>query len=140
MFYYPDAEDIYDTTWLQKHLPKKTGKNFSVYYDKYLFKAAPLVNNTFLKTDSLYNEPDYFKTINAFNQIGAWKQVEIKPVIRNKDTIDFHIFLTPAKKQSLTINLEGSKNTGDIAAGNLFGIWGDISLRNKNVWKKAIQS
>jgi len=140
MFYYPDAEDIYDTTWLQKHLPKKEGKNFSVYYDKYLFKSAPLINNTFLKTDSLYNEPDYFKTINAFNQIGAWKQIEIKPVIRNKDTIDFHIFLTPAKKQSITIDLEGSKNTGDIAAGNLFGISGDISLRNKNVWKKAIQS
>ena len=140
MYYYPDAEDIYDTTWLQKHLPKKEGKNFSVYYDKYLFKSAPLINNTFLKTDSLYNEPDYFKTINAFNQIGAWKQIEIKPVIRNKDTIDFHIFLTPSKKQSITLDLEGSKNTGDIAAGNLFGISGDISLRNKNVWKKAIQS
>ena len=140
IFYHPDAEDIYDTTWLHNNTAQKEGKNYSVYYNKYLFKSAPLINNTFLKTDSLYNEPDYYKTINAFNLIGSWKQIEIKPLIRNKDTIDFHIFLTPAKKQSLTIDLEGSKNTGDIAAGNLFGISGDISLRNKNVWKKAIQS
>ena len=135
MFYYPDAQDVYDTTALQKHLPKIVGKNFAVYYDKYLFKKTPLIKNTFLKSDSLYNEPDYYKTINAFNQIGSWKQVEIKPVIRNLDTIDFHIFLSPAKKQSLSLDLEGSKNTGDIAAGNLIGVSGNISLRNKNVWK-----
>ena len=140
MFYYPDAKDVYDTTSLQKHLRKIEGKNFSVYYDKYLFKKTPLIKNTFLKSDSLYNEPDYYKTINAFNQIGSWKQVEIKPVIRNLDTIDFHIFLNPAKKQSLTIDLEGSKNTGDIASGNLIGVSGNISLRNKNVWKRAVQS
>ncbi len=140
MFYYPDAKDVYDTTALQKHLPKIEGKKFAVYYDKYLFKKTPLIRNTFLKSDSLYNEPDYYKTINAFNQIGSWKQVEIKPVIRNLDTIDFHIFLSPDKKQNLTLNLEGSKNTGDIAAGNLIGVSGNISLRNKNVWKRAVQS
>jgi len=140
LFYYPDSKDVYDTTSLQKHPDKIEGKNFSVYYDKYLFKKTPLIKNTFLKSDSLFNEPEYYKTINAFNQIGSWKQVEIKPVIRNIDTIDFHIFLIPAKKQSLTVDLEGSKNTGDIASGNLIGLSGNISLRNKNVWKKAVQS
>ena len=140
IFYYPDATDTYDSIGIGKHLYKKEGTNYTVYYDRNLFKTTPLTKNTFLKSDSLYNEPDYYKTINAFNQIGAWKQVEIKPIIRNKDTIDFHIFLSPAKKQSLTVDLEGSKNTGDIAAGNLIGLAGNISLRNKNVWKRAIQS
>ena len=140
IYYYPDAKDVYDTNYQRKFAFNKEGKNFKVSYDRYLFKTAPLINNTFIKSDSLYNESDYFKTINAFNLIGAWNQVDIKPVIRNNDTIDYHIFMSPAKKQNITIDLEGSKNTGDITSGNLIGISTNISLKNRNTWHRAIQS
>ena len=140
IYYYPDTKDVYDTNSLKKYAFNKEGRNFKVSYNKYLFRSTPLINNTFLKSDSLYNESDYFKTVNAFNLIGAWNQIDIKPVIRNNDTIDYHIFMSPAKKQNITIDLEGSKNTGDITSGNLIGISTNISLKNRNLWKRAIQS
>jgi hypothetical protein len=54
--------------------------------------------------------------------------------------IDFHYFMTPAFKYSFGYDLEVSRNSGSIVAGNLLGISNVLSLRNRNVWKRAVQS
>ncbi|TAG15125.1 MAG: hypothetical protein EAZ41_00005, partial [Sphingobacteriia bacterium] len=100
----------------------------------------PMKEDTYFKKGDLYNEEKYFKTANALAQLPAWQNVDIRPEIRNKDTLDLYFFLTPAVKQSFTIDLEASRNIADIGLTNLFGISTNLSYNNRNVWKNAIQS
>jgi hypothetical protein len=90
----------------------------------------------------MYIEQGYFKTVNALLQMGVWNQVDAKAVTRtdSANILDFHFFLTPAKKYSFSTELEGSRNTGGITTGNLLGIANNNTLRNRNVWQEAIQS
>jgi outer membrane protein assembly factor BamA len=103
---------------------------------------TPLREHTYLKEGTIYNDDNYYKTVNAFSQLGAWNQVEVRTVT-HKDSVnkaDFNFFLTPAKKYSFGTDLEVSRNTGSIITGNLLGIANVITLRNRNVWKSSIQS
>lgn len=105
-----------------------------------------------MQPNTLYKDAKFNRTINTYNQIGTWQQVDFRTIpyidsIRlktNPDSafrVDYHFFMTPAKKQSFSIDLEGSRNTGDIVSvGNLLGISISLSLLNRNVWKRAIQS
>ncbi len=74
--------------------------------------------------------------------MGPWSQVDAKIIERNDSvpTLDFHFLLSPASKYSFNTDLEVSRNTGTIIAGNLLGFANNITLRNRNVWKSGIQS
>jgi outer membrane protein insertion porin family len=142
-YYYPETKltDIPDS------LPGKPGyleqrrRDLVMRYKKGLFHLQPLREHTYLRNGDVYNEKNYFKTINTLGQLGAWQQVDGLPNPRNKDTLDMYYFLVPAVKQSYTIGLEGSRNTVDaVVLGNLWGISGNIDYTNRNVWKRAIQS
>ncbi|MBC7652019.1 MAG: BamA/TamA family outer membrane protein [Deinococcales bacterium] len=144
LYYYPDVKNIYynaDSLIAKKYIKELVYKSGTMRYDEYKFKFRPLRDHSFLERGSLYNETAYYKTINTLNQIGAWKQVDARPIIREKsDSIDFHFFLLPAAKQSYGIDVEGSRNTGDIGSGNLLGLATNLTYRNRNIWKQAIQS
>ena len=156
LYYYPDVKNVYynaDFLMARKDFKEVTpllsrrdfkelsSKGGVMRFDEYKFKFRPLREHSFLQRGSLYDESAYYKTVNTLNQIGAWKQVDGRPVIRdNSDSIDFHIFLLPSPKQSYGIDFEGSRNTGDISSGNLLGLATNLSYRNRNVWKQAIQS
>ena len=113
---------------------------FTVFYKKNLFKFQPLREHTYQRKGALYNEDNFYKTLNNFNQSGAWERVDYRTVVRN-DSVDFHYFLTPAKKQTLSFNLETSRNTGDfLSSGNLIGLALNTTYINRNVWHRAIQS
>jgi hypothetical protein len=105
-------------------------------------RMRPLREHTYLKEGTVYDDRNYFKTVNAFSQLGPWNQVEVRTVNR-KDSLnilDFHFFLTPAPKYSFGYDIEVSRNSGSIISGNLLGITNVLTLRNRNVWKRAIQS
>lgn len=144
LYYYPDVKNVYynaDSLIARKNYKELTYRSGKMRFDEYKFKFRPLREHNYLQRGSLYDENAYYKTVNTLNQIGAWKQVDAKPVIRvNSDSIDFHIFLLPAPKQSYGIDVEGSRNTGDIGSGNLLGLATNFTYRNRNVWKQAIQS
>lgn len=74
--------------------------------------------------------------------MGAWQQVNIN--IQPDDSLgvlDITINLYPAKKQSLVIDLEATRNSGDvIATSNLLGVGLNIGLRNRNLARESIQS
>ena len=115
-------------------------REFTEFGDSDLFKFKPLRLHTFMKKGDLYNENFYLKTMNNLSAIGAWQTVDSRTVVRD-DTVDFHYFLVPAVKNNLTIDLEASRNTGDfLSVGNLFGLAINTTYRNRNVWKRAIQS
>ena len=142
IYYYPETKltDLPDSLVIKNDLKKQTKKDLTLFYSQGKFILKPLREHTYLRHDSVYNETLYYKTINSFGQMGSWQQVDSRTVISGKDSLDLHFFLVPSPKQNYTIDLEGSRNTGDIASGNLLGISTSLSYRNRNVWHRAIQS
>lgn len=142
IYYYPETKlsDVTDSLPTDKSFTEENYGNVWMRYKQGKFKYSPLKEHTFFAHGETYNEELYFKTLNTLGQVGAWQQVDGKIVSRNTDTLDFYFFLTPTLKQNFTVDLEGSRNTGDIGSGNLFGISTNLSYRNRNVWKQAIQS
>lgn len=119
---------------------RASANDFTMFFKQGLFKLQPLREHTFQRKGLVYNEQTFFKTLNNFNRIGSWERVDYRTVIR-KDTVDFYYFLTPAKKETISLNIETSRNSGDIiSAANLIGLSFNISYLNRNVWKRAIQS
>ena len=49
-------------------------------------------------------------------------------------------FLVPNLRHNLNLDLEGSRNTAQIGAGNLLGLSTSLTYRDRNVGKKSIQS
>ncbi len=108
-----------------------------VIYHRKTFKPKILPQNIYFRHGDLYNQKKYFKTVNRFNSLGAWRLVNIEPLVRkNQDTADFTIRLTPAKKYSFTANVEGSSNRSAVS-GNLLGIGVNASWQNRNFAKAA---
>ncbi len=142
LYYYPETKitDATDSLPDQKGFLEFKRNELVMRYKKGLFNYIPLQEHTYLHSGDLYNENKYFKTINTLGQLGAWQQVDGKPVPRGKDSLDIYFFLVPAIKQNYTIDLEGSRNTADIGLGNLWGISTNFTYNNRNVWKRAIQS
>lgn len=132
MISYVNEDTIkYKSDTLNKH---------TMYYTEGEFHFKPLRQHTYIRPGLLYNETNYFKTINNLNQMGAWRQIDTRDSIR-KDTVDFHFFLYPAKKQNISYDFEISRNTGDfLTSSNLFGLAFNTSYLNRNVLKEAIQA
>ena len=144
-YYYPETKisDITDSLPYQTGFKEYQRNEITMRYKKGLFNYRPLKEHTYLRTGQLYDENSYFKSINSLGQIGAWQQVDAKPVQRGKDTLDIYFFLVPAIKQNYTIDLEGSRNTytsDPILNTDLFGLSTNLAYNNKNVWKSAVQS
>ncbi|MCZ2223046.1 MAG: outer membrane protein assembly factor, partial [Chitinophagales bacterium] len=143
IYYYPDTKmtDIPDSlinySW-NNTLQNKRG-DLNVRYNKYLFKMRPLREHSFLRRGDLYNENNFYKTLNTLSTIPAWQQVDARIIQQGKDSLDIHYFLVPQKKYQINYNIEGSRNSGDFTAGNLLGISLSTSLSNRNIAKLAIQ-
>ncbi len=142
LHYYPETKisDVPDSLLKDKSFLEKKIPNGTIRYKKGLFNYRPLKEDTYFSKGDIYNEQRYFKTANALGQLPAWQNVDIRPEIRDKDTLDMYFFMTPAVKQSFTVDLEASRNIADIGVTNLLGITTNFSYNNRNVWKNAIQS
>ncbi len=139
-YFFPEINDTVaaqfpDTLLVHNVFPRvytDTAHHYSVYYGTGLFKNSLLYKHTYMLYGGLYNENRYLRTVNGFNQLGPWKQVDTRWVVRN-DTLDFYYFLSPAKKQNITYNLEASRNTGDfLSSSNLFGLSLNVTYLNRN--------
>lgn len=141
IYYYPETgiADIPDSVIQRKDYKVDTFRNGIMKYHQGLFKFRPLREHTFLSRGSKYNEADYYKTINRLGQLGAWQQADAILRIRDKDTLDMHILLVPAARQTIAAELEGSRNSGDVITGNTLGISTNLSYTNRNRWKQAVQ-
>ncbi len=143
IYYYPEAKatDIPDSIISHPNFARKIErKEFTMLYDEGKFVPRPLRDLPYLHRRVLFDESLYYKTLNNLGGIGAWAQVDGRTRTR-QDSVDIHIFLVPAIKQNITTDLEASRNTGDvITSGSLFGIAANLTYRNRNVWKRAIQS
>lgn len=140
--FYPEVS-IYESTDTligNKFLSNNYYKDAIFHNKTGKFSSKPLVQHNYLHPGILYNEGLYFKTLNTLGQIGTWQQVDARILKTAKDSLDIHLFLVPATKQSASIDLEGSRNSADIVTGNTLGISTNLNYTNRNVWKQAIQS
>ena len=114
--------------------------NFTFISYRNLFKKKIIAQNIYFKRGDLYNQKRFVRTIGRFNEIGAWRLVNIEQIPRGEtDTVDFEIYLTPANKYSFTANIEGSFNNSNsiILQENLFGIGGSMQWVNTNFGRSA---
>ncbi|KAI9449431.1 surface antigen-domain-containing protein [Russula earlei] len=130
-----------DSLGWRSNFKERSFRETYMRYRQEKYKLKPLREHSYLKRGDLYNEDYYYKSLNSLGQIGTWSTVDGVKVARSNDTVDIYFYMIPEKKQIVSANLEGSYNTGDIiASSNLFGISGNVSYRNRNVWKRAVQS
>jgi outer membrane protein assembly factor BamA len=144
IFYYPQTliNQPLDSL-LRKDFPLVTEqREFTLKQETPMIVMRPLREHTHIKEGDIYDEGSYYKTINAFSQLGPWSQVDIRAIPRpdSSNILDFHFFLTPASKYSFGYDFEVSRNSGSIYSSNLLGITNVLTLRNRNLWKHAVQS
>ncbi|HEX9512811.1 MAG TPA: BamA/TamA family outer membrane protein [Puia sp.] len=137
---YPDLPVLEDTVTVN-NIDTSTAKNFTIISRSDKFKPTVITNNVYLRPTRLYRQLNANRTINRFNQMGAWQQasVGLTPSYSSDSVLDVTLRLYPAKKQYLNADLEASRNTGDIiAVGNLFGVGLNLGLRNRNTFRQAV--
>jgi hypothetical protein len=145
-YFYPETRtyDNPDSLLTARFDQVFTRRQYTIKSNNGMFHLTPLVDHSFLRKDSIYNEEAYYKTINGLTQLGSFRQIDVRLTERMQGDsayVDYHFFLMPEKKYSFTSDLEGSRNTGNIVtAGNLLGVSAVLNFRDKNVWKEAIQS
>jgi len=128
----------------------KVDTNFIMLYHKYLFRPRILVRNMYLRKGSLYNQADFYKSLNAYARAGVWQSANIVvEEVKSKDSsnkLDLIVQLMPAKQYGYEASVEASysasSNTNSVTAanaGNLLGLSGNISIINRNLNKEAIK-
>lgn len=138
---YPDREFLAEQPGPKPDSVKIDGLNIFPQTNK--FKLPFVARNVFFRPGQLYRQENYFKTINTFTNLGAWQQVDINLNEREDSTrtLDADVLLYPAKKQSLNIDFETSRNASDVlTTGNLFGIGLNLGIRNRNGFRESISS
>jgi outer membrane protein insertion porin family len=153
---YRNGDNINDPGLTKRFLTRKqcdtcsADTNFIMLYHKYLFRPRILVRNMFLRKGSLYNQSDFYKSLNAFARAGVWQSTNILvEEVKSKDSsnkLDLIVQLIPAKKYGYEASLEASysasSNTNSVTAanaGNLLGLSGNISFLNRNLNKEGIK-
>ncbi|MEN9697549.1 MAG: hypothetical protein RLZ56_970 [Bacteroidota bacterium] len=108
-------------------------------YSKLKFKTSLLKEQTVIQKGSLFDEHLFYQDLNNLSSIGAWQQIDARTTLKN-DSVYLHYLLVPALRRSFSADLEGSRNTAELGAGNLLGIATSFTYRDRNVYKKSIQS
>ncbi|NDC78636.1 MAG: hypothetical protein EBZ67_12300, partial [Chitinophagia bacterium] len=109
-----------------------------------LFAPGFIANQVEARPGMTYTRLAYSQTLNNFNRLGAWQNINI--VTENVDstrTVNYILRLTPAKRQFFEAGLEGSSiinNTQAIQVGSgRMGAAVNFTLRNRNIAHRAIQ-
>ena len=101
-------------------------------------------SNIFLQPGAIFKRDNYSKTLNNFNKLGAWQNINVSSETdEKKKVINYVLKLQPAKKQFFSIDLEGSSiiNTSQLiqVGSGRVGLATNFTLRNRNIGKRAIQ-
>ncbi|GAB3414174.1 BamA/TamA family outer membrane protein [Niabella aquatica] len=114
-----------------------TIKNITIVQQFNKFKSKIFPQYIYLNRGEMYRQSRYMRTLNRFNNLGAWRLVDIAPIPREStDTVDFVMRLTPAPKFNFTTNLEGSFSQS-VISGNFVGLGINVGLQNRNFLRSA---
>lgn len=144
---YPDVPVATDTFVSTRYDTMRIGNYFIISRSE-KFRRRFLTQYTSLRPGELYKQDNYFRTINTFNQLGAWQQanVDVFENLEKDSALDVEITLYPAKKFTTIQDLEISRNNANnanaaiVATSNLFGVGFNLGLRNRNFARQSIQT
>lgn len=111
-------------------------KDITIAYgkDRYIRPSA-LWEKCFLHPDSLYRAATVTRTYEALNQLGILKYINIEMVPAGQsdghDWLDAYILMNRNKKQSVTLELEGTNSEGDLG----FGV--GLTYNHRNLGKRS---
>lgn len=138
---YPDLPLLAEDTVMVSTIDTTTAKGFTLISRTNKFKPSIFPANIRLRPGRLYKVDNEARTLSRFNLMGAWQQANLNftPADSSDSVLDVTLKLYPNKKQSLTTDLEASRNTNDIVtATNLFGMNVNLGLRNRNAFKQSV--
>ncbi|RZS74361.1 BamA/TamA family outer membrane protein [Pseudobacter ginsenosidimutans] len=138
---YPDLYLMEDTSDAKRDTT--TIEQFKFFYNTRKFKLPFIAENISLRPGALYRQRRYYRTINNFNQLGPWQNVDLDLRERYDSVplLDATLRLYPAKKQSITVDVEASRNVSDfLSNGRFFGIGLNFRLLDRNAYREAIQT
>ncbi len=125
---YEKSDVEYDT------LRYRQGFTF-LYRDNMKYDPDILLSSTFLKPGDIYRNENESNTYRRLSELRSFKSVNIRFESAEVDTgghwLDCTIMLSPAKKQSFSIETRGTNQGGNL------GISGNVSYKNKNVFRGA---
>jgi len=140
---YPDLPIVLEDTVTVSNIDTSTAKGFTLITRSGKFKPSKIIENIYVRPDSLYRLQKSLRTVNRFNQMGAWQQetMVFDPSENGDSILDATVKLYPAKKMVLNADYEVARNTNDIVtATNLFGINLNFGLRNRNAFHESVTS
>jgi hypothetical protein len=140
---YPDLPIILEDTITVSRIDTNAARGFSNISRADKFKTSTIINNIFVRPGNLFRQQDYIRTINRFNQMGAWAQESMTflPSDLSDSILDVTLRLYPNKKYFVNGDFEVARNTNDIVtATNLFGINANLGLRNRNTFRESVLS
>jgi hypothetical protein len=140
---YPDLPIILEDTITVSKIDTNAAKGFTIVSRSDKFKPSAIVDNVFVRPDHLFRQQDYIRTLNRFNQMGAWAQESMTflPSDTSDSVLDATLKLYPNKKYFVSADYEVARNTNDIVtATNLFGINLNLGLRNRNTFRESVLS
>jgi outer membrane protein insertion porin family len=140
---YPDLPILQEDTVVVSNIDTSTAKGFTIIARTDKFKPFTITDNIYMLPGQLYQYQNYARTINRFNQMGAWQQTSIsmEPSDSADSILDATLRLYPTKKYDISPNLEASRNTNDIlTTGTLFGLAVNLGLHNRDAFREAVQT
>ena len=140
---YPDLPILLEDTVTVSNIDTSTAKGFTLITRSSKFKPWVIVNNIYVRPDSLYRLQKSLRTVNRFNQMGAWAQetMSFTPSDDADSILDATLKLYPSKKMFLNADYEVARNTNDIVTStNLFGVNLNFGLRNRNAFHESVLS
>ena len=160
IYFFPDyraGDSLTSTDLTIRYLARKRcatckpDTNFIMLYHKNLFRPRFLIRNIYLRKGNLYNQDDFYKSLNSYARAGVWQSTnilvqEVKTKEDSVHKIDLLVQLIPGKQYNYEASLEASysasSNTNSVTAanaGNLLGLSGNISFLNRNLNKEGIK-
>lgn len=129
--------------------------NFIVKYHKKLFRTGFLRRNLYVHKGDLYNQDNFYKTLNSFSRAGVWQSTNIqvleqkqKDSLKVKDSINkinLVVQLVPGKRYGFEAGIEASysaqSNANNVTAanaGNLLGLSGNVTFLDRNLRKEGV--
>ncbi|MGE3825752.1 MAG: BamA/TamA family outer membrane protein [Bacteroidia bacterium] len=106
-------------------------KNLLAYRNKWTIDPKILTNSVFFKAGELYIARDLENSYRQLSSLKIYKFINIQFEEQENDKLDCIIQLTPAPRQSFSVEAQGT-NTGGFP-----GLFADVIYQNKNIFRGA---
>jgi len=97
----------------------------------YPLKEKVLIQNTFIQSGELFNQRGLDMTYRRLIALPVLDHVRIRTVPVEEDKLDMVIELSPAKRQGVSVEGQGTNN------GGFLGLEGNLVYRHKNIFRGA---